>query len=308
MALKVFHYQAHHNIIYKKYLQLLRRNPEDVDRVEDIPFLPISFFKTHTVWSGPETSPEIIFTSSGTTGSQSRHHVAHLNVYVESSRRGFEHFYGPIKDWAVLALLPSYLERNGSSLIYLAADLIERSSRSDSGFFLYDHQALSEVLKRRELEGKKTLLLGVSFALLDFSEKHPMPLRNTVVMETGGMKGRRQEMIREALHAELLEAFNLKSIHSEYGMTELLSQAYSKGDGLFETPPWMQIYVYDLEDPLTLLKSEHTGGVNVIDLANYRSCSFIATEDLGKITDKGRFQILGRFDFSDLRGCNLMAN
>lgn len=306
VTLEIFRYQARHNELYQKYLRLLRKDLGDVRQIKDIPFLPISFFKTHTVWSGAEAPAEIIFTSSGTIGTQSRHYVAELSIYIESFRRGIECFYELLEDYAVLALLPSYLEREGSSLIYMINYLIQRSSQSDSGFFLYDHQVLYETLKRREAAGKKSLLLGVSFALLEFAERYPLQLGYTVVMETGGMKGRRQEMIRKALHEILQKAFGLKKIHSEYGMTELLSQAYSKGDGLFETPPWMQIHIRDPEDPLTLLEPGHTGGINVIDLANYRSCAFIATEDLGRTTAEGQFEVLGRFDFSDLRGCNLM--
>jgi hypothetical protein len=230
-----------------------------------------------------------------------------VSAYVNSFRNTFEYFYGPITNYCILALLPSYLEREGSSLIYMVEDLIKQSNHPDSGFYLHDTVGLRKKLEILENTGSKILLIGVSFALLDMTEQHPITLKNTIVMETGGMKGRRKEMIREELHAILKKGFGVEKIHSEYGMTELLTQAYSKGDGIFQTPPWMKILIRDTEDPLTLLKVGQTGGINVIDLANINSCSFIATQDLGKIHSDGNFEVLGRFDHSDIRGCNLMV-
>ena len=251
---------------------------------------------------------EIIFTSSGTTGSvASKHYVTDLNLYEQSYLKGFESSYGPIDAYCVLALLPSYLERDGSSLIYMVNDLIDKSKHPYSGFFLSDLPKLESVLRELETQKQKTLLIGVSFALLDFAETFKLELEHTIVMETGGMKGRRKELIRKELHEQLKRGFCLQHIHSEYGMTELLSQAYSLGDSLFECPPWMKILVRDTEDPLSLLPKGKTGGINVIDLANVNSCSFIATQDLGKLYESGKFEVLGRFDHSDIRGCNLMA-
>lgn len=307
LSLEVFRYQLAHNKIYKKYVELLGKDPTKVSSNKEIPFLPISFFKSHALWAhpGPTDKAEAIFTSSGTAGTQSKHYVAELNLYVESFRKGFEYFFGQIKGCGVLALLPSYLEREGSSLIYMVRDFIRQSACDDSGFFLSDHEHLLQILKSREAAQKKTLLIGVSFALLDFVEKYPIKLKHTLVMETGGMKGRRKEMIREELHDILKKGFSVKNILSEYGMSELLSQAYSKGGGLFSSPPWMRVFIRDLEDPFAYVKENATGGINIVDLANYNSCSFISTEDLGRYVG-GSFEVLGRFDFSELRGCNLL--
>lgn len=308
LALETFRYQAEENLVYKKYLSLLKVQPSSVKGLSDIPFLPIQFFKTHPVLTS-KNEIEHTFLSSGTTGmTQSRHLVTDLKLYEESYQKGFAHFYGAIEAYTVLALLPSYMERAGSSLIYMVEDLIQKSKNSDSGFYLHNREELKEKLCKLDSEGKKVLLMGVSFALLDLIEKHTFSLQNTIVMETGGMKGRRKEMIREELHAELKKGFGVSMIHSEYGMTELLSQAYSKGNGIFETPPWMQILVRDTEDPLSLLSHGKTGGINVIDLANQNSCSFVATQDLGKTHADGTFEVLGRFDNSDIRGCNLLLS
>ncbi len=307
-ALEVFRFQAQHCDVYKEFIAYLKVKPEEILRIEDIPFLPIQFFKSHKILSNTN---EIVqtFLSSGTTGmAQSKHLVTDLSLYEKSYLQGFTHFYGAIEDYVVLALLPSYLEREGSSLIYMVDDLIRKSNHQDSGFYLNDLDALKATLLQLDSEGKKVLLIGVSFALLDLVEKHQFQLEHTMVMETGGMKGRRKEMIREELHEELKKGFGLSEIHSEYGMTELLSQAYSKGQGTFSTPPWMKVLVRDTEDPLTLLPKGKVGGINVIDLANINSCSFIATQDLGKIQTNGDFEILGRFDNSDIRGCNLMIS
>ncbi len=307
MALRVFKHQFKNNKVYRSFCDLLYVHPSDVEKVEQIPFLPIQFFKTHQVLSSLDTVQEI-FTSSGTTGSVvSKHAVTDIKIYQQSFRKGFAHFYGNIEDYAVLALLPNYLERKGSSLVYMAQDFIVQSNHTASGFYLDDLTALASTLKSLEAAGQKTLLIGVSFALLDLVASFQFELKHTLVMETGGMKGRRKEMIREELHEELKAGFGLSEIHSEYGMTELLSQGYSKGQGIFECPPWMRVVVRDPEDALTLLPDGKTGGVNIIDLANYNSCSFIATQDLGKVHSNNSFEVLGRFDASDIRGCNLMV-
>ena len=307
MALKVFRFQFDHNIVYRQFCELLKQDKQTVKSLKQIPFLPIQFFKSHDVVSTTDT-PVTIFTSSGTTGSiTSRHLITDLSWYEQSYRQAFSQFYGNIEDYTVLALLPSYLERKGSSLIHMVEDLIQLSNNPDSGFYLNDYTALVEKLLQQERDGKNVLLIGVTFALLDLIEKQNFKLENTIVMETGGMKGRRKEMIREELHDLLTKGFGVKAIHSEYGMTELLSQAYSLGNGIFECPSWMQIYVRDTEDALSYISNGKTGGINVIDLANINSCSFIATQDLGKKYDNGSFEVLGRFDNSDIRGCNLMV-
>ncbi len=305
-ALEVFNFQFDNNPVYRQFCKLLQKDPVEVKNLEDIPFLPIEFFKSHEVLSSKKTA-EAIFTSSGTTGQQtSKHFVADTSLYVESFRKGFQQFYGDVEDYAILALLPSYLERKGSSLIYMVDDLIRSSNNPHSGFYLNETQALKNKIELLEDQKQKSLLIGVSFALLDFIEQFQFRLKYTTVMETGGMKGRRKEMIRTELHTILKEGFGVEKIHSEYGMTELLSQAYSSGQGIFECPPWMKILIRDPEDPLRLLPTGRSGGVNVIDLANIYSCSFIATQDLGKNIGAGKTEILGRFDTSDIRGCNLL--
>ena len=306
-ALQVFEYQYKNNPVYQKFAQLLHRSPAEVNCVEEIPFLPIGLFKSHKILSS-EASAEVIFSSSGTTGTQtSKHYVTDLKVYEESFRRGFTHFYNNVEDYAVLALLPSYLERKGSSLIYMVQDLIEKSNNPASGFYLHDLDELVQKLQDLEEKGQKTLLIGVSFALLDLAEQYRLNLKHTIVMETGGMKGRRKEMIRTELHEVLKKGLGVEAIHSEYGMTELLSQAYALKNGIFECPPWMKILIREPEDALSLLPEGKSGGINVIDLANINSCSFIATQDLGKNLGGGKTEILGRFDHSDIRGCNLMV-
>lgn len=307
MALKVFEFQFENNPVYRSFCDLLYIHPSDVKLIEDIPFLPIQFFKSHRVVSS--TKPlQKTFTSSGTAGSvASKHHVTELKIYEDSFKKGFQHFYGNIEDYAVLALLPSYLERDGSSLIYMVEHLIKDSKHPESGFYLNNLSELRDILISLDQTGQKILLIGVSFALLDLVEEYQFHLKNTLVMETGGMKGRRKELIRDELHAILKRGFGVETIHSEYGMTELLSQGYSKGNGIFECPSWMKILVRDTEDPLTLLSSKKTGGINIIDLSNINSCSFIATQDLGKVFSNGSFEIIGRFDTSDIRGCNLMV-
>ncbi|MFB9845534.1 LuxE/PaaK family acyltransferase [Mucilaginibacter ginsenosidivorans] len=307
-ALQVFRFQASSCLVYNDFITNLGVDVNSVKTVEDIPFLPISFFKSHDILSTDE-EVQVTFTSSGTTGMiNSKHLVTDLSWYEGSFRRAFEIFYGDIKNYCVLALLPSYLEREGSSLIYMAKDLVESSKNSDSGFFLYNHDELFAQLNKQKTINKPTLLIGVTFALLDFVENYQIDFPELIVMETGGMKGRRKEMIREELHQTLCKGFGVKSIHSEYGMTELLSQAYSKGEGIFNCPPWMKIITRDTNDPMSVLSNGQTGGINVIDLANINSCSFIATQDLGKLYADGSFEVLGRFDNSDIRGCNLLVS
>ncbi|RZS99648.1 acyl transferase [Aquimarina brevivitae] len=308
LALKIFRFQYTNNRVYQQYCNLLGVSKTEVSSLVDIPFLPIAFFKLKKVLSHQKI--EQLFTSSGTTGSTpSNHFVSDLSIYESSFTKGFEYFYGDISDYTVLALLPSYLEREGSSLVYMADHMIKNSSAKESGFYLNEVSELIAVLKTLKKQDKKVLLLGVSFALLDLAEKIDFSLpKHFIVMETGGMKGRRKEMIRAELHSLLKKGFGTSNIHSEYGMTELLSQAYSKGNGIFTCPPWMKICIRDPEDPLQLLDVNKSGGINVIDLANINSCSFIATQDLGKIVNSnGDFEVLGRFDHSDIRGCNLMT-
>ena len=307
VALAVFQHQFKHNKVYRSFCDLLFIHPSDVSKVEEIPFLPIQFFKSRKVLSSLDEIQET-FTSSGTTGgSTSKHLVTNINLYKESYLKGFAHFYGNIEEYTVLALLPNYLERQGSSLVFMVADLIEKSKKAASGFYLDNVQELANKLLELNRNGQKTLLIGVSFALLDLIEMQQFNLKNTIIMETGGMKGRRKELIREELHTILQNGFGVTEIHSEYGMTELLSQGYSRGNGIFETPPWMKILTRDTEDALSINASGKNGGVNVIDLANYNSCSFIATQDLGKVYENETFEVLGRFDNSDIRGCNLMV-
>jgi len=307
VALAVFKHQFKNNKVYRSFCDLLYVHPSDVRSVEEIPFLPIQFFKSKKILSSLEEVKET-FTSSGTTGTlKSKHFVTDINLYRESYQKGFAHFYGNIEDYVILALLPNYLERKGSSLVYMVEDFIQKTKNPESGFYLNNIEELVKKLTALDKKGQKTLLIGVSFALLDVVEMQQFNLKNTLIMETGGMKGRRKELVREELHQLLQDGFGVTKIHSEYGMTELLSQGYSNGNGVFETPPWMKVLTRDTEDALTIHKAGKTGGINVIDLANYNSCSFIATQDLGKVHKKGTFEIIGRFDNSDIRGCNLMV-
>lgn len=306
LALKVFRFQHENNIVYREFCDFLNTNPQAVKTIQQIPFLPIQFFKSHEVVSSKESVQET-FTSSGTTGMiTSKHLVTDISIYELSFRNAFSEFYGNIEDYAVLALLPSYLEREGSSLIYMANDMIERSKNEHSGFYLNNYDELIAKLISLDNSGQNVLLIGVTYALLDLIEKQNFELKNTIIMETGGMKGKRKEMIREELHGILAKGFGVQNIHSEYGMTELLSQAYSFGKGIFECPNWMQILIRDTEDALSYVDYGKNGGINVIDLANINSCSFIATQDLGKKYSNNSFEVLGRFDNSDIRGCNLM--
>ena len=307
IALKVFRFQYENNAIYREFCNLLKTDKGAVKSLKQIPFLPIQFFKSHEVLSSVEPVQET-FTSSGTTGMiTSKHLITDVTLYEQSYRNAFSEFYGNIEDYAVLALLPSYLERTGSSLIYMVKDLIELSNNENSGFYLHNYDELISKLLELDAAGQNVILIGVTYALLDLIETQKFQLKNTIVMETGGMKGKRKEIIREELHQILCEGFGVSSIHSEYGMTELLSQAYSLGNGIFECPSWMHILIRDPEDALTYVSNGKTGGVNVIDLANINSCSFIATQDLGKKYPNNSFEVLGRFDNSDIRGCNLMV-
>ena len=307
ISLDVFKYQYKNNLVYREFCDLLGVNAGKVTQLEDIPFLPIEFFRTKQVISTTKEA-DTVFSSSGTTGSNtSKHYIAQLNLYEQSFRSGFELFYGSVKDYCILALLPSYLEREGSSLVYMVNDLIQRSDHPESGFYLNDQEVLANKLRRLDAAGERILLIGVSFALLDMAESGGFQLKNTIIMETGGMKGRRKELIREELHEKIKLGFGISRVHSEYGMTELLSQAYSGGHGIFNTPPWMKVLIRDTEDPLRWQPKGRSGGINIIDLANVYSCSFLATQDLGKLSEDGSFEILGRFDHADIRGCNLMV-
>ncbi len=308
-ALHLFRFQAEACPVYKRYIELLGRDSASVSELEDIPYMPVSFFRDHMVFSG-EGVAEAVFVSSGTSGVlQSRHYVRSIDLYEESFTRTFRHFYGEPENYAIMGLLPSYLEREGSSLIYMVKRLIELTGNSSGGFFLNDHQQLLSSIDRARSNGLKVLLIGVTFALLDMAEQSPADLHDVTIMETGGMKGRRKEMIREEVHSILKKSFCVSTVHSEYGMTELLSQAYSKGGGLFHTPPWMKVLIRDSHDPLSHnSESGASGGISIIDLANIWSCSFIATSDLGRMHEGGSFEVLGRFDNADIRGCNLMVS
>ncbi|UIR57257.1 acyl transferase [Sphingobacterium sp. SRCM116780] len=307
ICLNTFRFQMEHVSIYRQYVQQLNRPINAIDHFTKIPFLPIELFKTQAIIADGY-SPEITFTSSGTTGMiTSKHLVAEKRVYEQSFRAAFEQFYGKIENIAILALLPSYLERTGSSLIYMINDLMKNSHQPESNYFLYNHEELYQTLLQLKTKGTKTLLFGVTFALLDFIEKYQLDFPNLIIMETGGMKGKRKEMVREEIHELLCNSFHVPGIHSEYGMTELLSQGYSEANGIFRHPNWMKILIRETNDPLTLAENKKTGAINVIDLANRYSCSFIATQDLGKIYDDGSFEVLGRFDQSDIRGCNLLV-
>ncbi|MFH2094802.1 MAG: acyl transferase [Bacteroidota bacterium] len=304
-ALALFRIQAKECGVYRKFLEIRRIKPDMICHIEEIPFLPVGFFKDFRVQCG-ESDPEVVFTSSGTTGmQQSKHYVQSAGIYERSFLGAYRMFYGEPSSWRILALLPSYLQRKGSSLIYMTEKLIDLSGHKESGFYRYDYDRLAVTLGKLEREGKRTLLLGVSHALLEFAEKFPVKLQHTIIMETGGMKGHGKELTREELHGILKKAFETDEIHSEYGMTELLSQAYSAGNGIFRTPPWMKIMVRDMYDPFSYVSFGKTGGINVIDLANRHSCAFVETADLGRLHPGGYFEVLGRFDQSELRGCNL---
>lgn len=304
ICFEIFNFQMDYNPIYSSYSEIILKG-KDPNKLADIPFLPISFFKEEQIICQGQKIEEI-FLSSGTSGNQSKHLVSDLSIYKKSFRKAFELFYGDIKDYCILSLLPNYREREGSSLIFMVDDLIKNSQYPQSGFYLNDYQKLSQTLSKLEKEKKKTILFGVSYALLDLAKEFPQKLNSTIIIETGGTKGKRKEYLKEELHKILKNSFNLRTIHSEYGMTELLSQSYSKGNGIFKSPPWKKIFIRDVNDPLSFVEKEKTGGINIIDLANLYSCPFIATQDLGKLYEDGSFSVLGRFDNSDVRGCNLL--
>ena len=305
-SLEIFRFQAKNNTVYREYIERIGCDSNSVKKIEQIPFLPITFFKTHKITT-KDQNPEVTFLSSGTTGMErSKHLVTDVNLYEKAFMEGFRYFFGRVQDYTILALLPSYLEQKNSSLVYMVNHLIKQTNRKDSGFYLKDYDELIHKLIRLDSRGEKILLLGVTYALLDLLELKKFQLKNTLIMETGGMKGRRKEMIKSELHENLQKGFGVNTIYSEYGMTELLSQAYSTGNALYETPPWMKIMIREVEDPFTILPKGKSGGINIIDFANINSCSFIATQDLGKRHSDEKFEILGRFDNSDIRGCNLM--
>jgi len=305
-AFEIFRFQYALNPLYRDFVDKLGVRPELVGRIGDIPFLPVSFFKTQEVRTG-EFVPEIVFESSGTTGMVTgRHLVRDAGLYRQSFLTGFEHFYGSVRDWCIIGLLPAYLERSHSSLVYMVDGLIGASGQPESGFYLYEHEALYGLLQRLEAAGRRTMLIGVTFALLDFAERYTLSLEHTVIMETGGMKGRRREITREELHRFLRERLGVKVVHAEYGMTELLSQAYSAGEGLFRCPGWMKVLVRSEDDPLEV-RDRGEGLINVIDLANVWSCAFLSTEDIGVLYGDGAFAVAGRMDHSDIRGCSLLV-
>lgn len=307
-ALAVFQYQYENNALYQQFVDLLGISPQMVQELSDIPHLPIELFKYHTIQTEAWT-PKQIFNSSGTTQQQpAQHLIRDLDWYRDHAFHAFEAYYGPLEQYVILALLPSYLERQGSSLVFMVDQFIQRSGQAESGFFLYNTDELVSTLQACEQRAQPVLLLGVTYALLDLAKAYPQPLRHTIVMETGGMKGKREEQTKAMVHAALRQAFELDQVHSEYGMTELLSQAYSKGNGIFEPSATMRVQIREATDPLHYLPPGRTGGINVIDLANLATCSFIATDDLGRLVDEQRFEVLGRLDASELRGCNLMVS
>lgn len=304
LCLQAYQFQMCNNPVYRSFVNSLPTRT--IQCLEDLPFLPISFFKTQKI-KAFEAPAQQIFTSSGTTGMEfSSHYVLKISLYEKSFTQGFQHFYGNPSDYCILALLPSYLERSGSSLVFMMNSLIQQSKHPQSGFYLNNIDKLVATINNLIFSNQKILLIGVSFALLDLVEKYTLKAKNMIVMETGGMKGKRKELTREELHKYLCAGFGVSQIHSEYGMTELLSQGYSNGNGLYKTPPWMKVLVRDAHDPFSLIKTGNTGGINVIDLANIYSCPFIETQDLGKMHQDGSFEVLGRFDYSDTRGCNLL--
>ena len=305
ICFEIFKYQVDYNPIYSSYCEIILKG-KNPNKITDIPFLPISFFKEEQIICQGQKIEEI-FLSSGTTGNQSKHLVSDLSIYKKSFRKSFELFYGDITDYCILSLLPNYREREGSSLIYMVDDLIKNSKHPESGFYLNDYKKLTQTLIELENKNQKTILFGVSYALLDLAEQFPQKLNNTIIIETGGTKGNRKEVLKEELHESLKSCFKTKTIHSEYGMTELLSQSYSKGNGIFKSPPWKKVLIRDINDPLSFVDKNITGGINIIDLSNIYSCPFIATQDLGKKYNDDSFSIIGRYDNSDVRGCNLLV-
>ena len=308
MALRIFKIQAEKNLVYREYIGRLNLDVNKITNIRDIPFLPIDFFKSRKVMTANQKI-ETIFKSSGTTGMiRSKHHLSSIDLYEQSFEKSFSIFYGDIKEYNILALLPSYIEQGHSSLVYMIDKLIKLSNKKASSFYMNNYDELNTTISYLEKHGEKTLLIGVSYALIDFFIKFPSQLKKTIIIETGGMKGRRKEWTKNELHSFLKQQSGVENINSEYGMTELLSQAYSKEGGIFTTPPWMKILIRDSYDPFSLIKNTQTGGINIIDLANINSCSFIETKDLGKLHNNNQFEVLGRFDSSEIRGCNLLVN
>ncbi len=312
LALELFRFQYQYNSIYQKYCATLNITINEVNSIEKIPFLPIPFFRSRQIKT-TDFEPEIVFESSGTNSTvNSKHFVKSANLYKKSFTAGFEKFYGTAKDKCILGLLPSYLERKDSSLVFMIDELIKQSGNNLSGFYLYNHEKLYSTILHNEILKQRTILIGVTYALLEFAEKFPMQLRHTIVIETGGMKGRREEITRQEVHNKLQNNLGIPLVHSEYGMTELLSQAYSKGDGIFHCPPWMKIVIREEDDPFTIYTADtlkekpKNGAINIIDLANIYSCSFIASSDIGRLYSNESFEVLGRMDNSDIRGCSLM--
>ena len=306
IAFEVFKFQYKNNTVYKSYCDLLKKTPSNVENISRIPFLPISFFKSHSVICTKKYDK--VFYSSGTTNDNiSKHYVSDINIYEKSFLKNFIDNYGDPKEYVILGLLPNYMENESSSLIYMVNNLIELSKSNDSGFFLKEYDHIIEKMKSLSRKNKTIIIIGVSYALLDLTINKNLNLENIIIIETGGMKGRRREMIKKELHETLKKRTGLKKIHSEYGMTEMLSQAYSKRDGIFSCPNWMRVFIRDINDPNFLYSNNRSGGINIIDLANFNSCSFIATEDMGSLHENGNFEIMGRIDHSDTRGCNLLV-
>ena len=308
LALEVFQYQFQNNEVYSEFVKSLNISPEKIKSIYEIPFLPVEIFKTRKVLTGNENYQRI-FTSSGTTGDQaSKHYVKDISLYEINFSKIFSLFYNSPSDYTILALLPSYLEREGSSLIYMTDKLIKATQSPSSGFYMDEYKKLFSILEQLKKEKRKTILFGVTYALLDFIFSFKINFPGLIIMETGGMKGKRKEMVREEVHELLCAGFGVEVVHSEYGMTELLSQAYSCGNGIFKSPAWMRILVRDPYDPLKPAALKTSGGINIIDLANIDSCAFVSTQDLGRVYPDHSFEVIGRFDFSDVRGCNLMID
>ena len=305
-CLDIYHFQYQNNYVYQNYCNMICENPININEINKIPFLPISFFKTKKILS-VDKFEKVFYSSGTTTKSRSKHFISDLKLYQESFINNFRLNYGDINQYTIIALLPNYYENKDSSLIYMVERLIKLTKSNESGFYLDDYSKLSKKLIELEIKNnRKTILIGVPYALLDLIDFNQFQLNNTIIMETGGMKGKRKEMVRKELHEKLKLGFGVKKIHSEYGMTELLSQAYSKGDGVFKTASWMKVFIRDINDAQNLDFNKKSGAINIIDLANYNSCSFIATDDMGKLVNDDEFEVIGRIDNSDVRGCNLL--
>ena len=305
-CLDIYHFQYRNNLVYKKFCNMICENPMNINEITKIPFLPISFFKTKKILS-VDKFEKVFYSSGTTTNSRSKHFISDLKLYEESFIKNFKNNYGELNKYTIIALLPNYYENESSSLIYMVEKLIKLTKSNESGFFLDDYTNLSKKLNQLDSKNdRKTILIGVPYALLDLLDFNQFCFNNTIIMETGGMKGRRKELVRNELHEKLKSGFGVNQIHSEYGMTELLSQAYSKGNGIFSTPAWMKVLIRDVNDAQNLNFNKKSGAINIIDLANYNSCSFIATDDMGKFVSESEFEVIGRIDNSDVRGCNLL--